>query len=46
MVYRRVLLDLAVRSGATLRSAANGDLGPDAFAASFDEIHVFQVWAA
>ena len=40
---RRVLLDLAVRSGATLRSAAIGDLGADAVAASFDEIHSFQV---
>ncbi len=41
---RRVLLDLAVRSGATLRSAAIGDLGADAVAASFEEIHSFQVW--
>ena len=39
---RRVLLDLAVRSGAALRSAAVGDLGADAVAASFDEIHAFQ----
>ena len=43
MCRRRVFLDLAVRSGAALKSLANGDLRPGVSAQSFDEIHSFQV---
>ena len=36
-------MDLAVRSGAAVKSLANGDLQPGVSAHSFNEIHSFQV---
>lgn len=38
-----MFLDLAVRSGAALKSLANGDLQPGGSVLAFDEVHSFQV---